>query len=1128
MDKMSNKSKTQTKMEYVTKRDGKKEEVDFSKVYKRIERMTFRLAKDQLNVHQVSKSVISGIYNGVTTAELDQLTVKVAGAMTVEHPDYGTLAGRISISSMKKGCPSKFSDAIGKLYVYEHPKVGGHAPVVSRELYDVVMADADFWDSVIVEERDWDYNIFAVETLKKSYFLKCGTDVVETPQFMHLRVALGINIKDGQVDKEGVVETYNAISTFRYTHASPTIFNSGTPHPQLASCFLIKNKGDSIDGIYGSLLECAKISKHAGGIGLSFHDVRSKGAYIKGNNGTADGIVPALRNFNETARYVNQGGRRKGAIAIYLEPHHADIFDFLDLRKGHGAEERRCRDLFTALWISDLFMQRCKDNGDWTLFDPSTAPGLNEVHGEEYARLYEQYEFEGRGVKTVKAQDVWNAICVSLIETGTPYMLNKDACNALSNQRNLGTIQSSNLCVAPETPILTSKGYIPIADLKDQEVDVWNGQEWSTTTVKQTGVDQKLIKVVLSNGSEVECTPYHKFYVETGSRPADKSVPIAVDAKDLTVGQKLIKHDLPEIDTSGFPDFPYAYTHGFYCGDGTDGYCNGKRQPRITLYGQKKSLMQEIDYQSSSLKETASGTINLHLHVDIPCKFTVPHGFSHKSKLEWFAGLCDSDGTVVVHGDKDSIQIWSIHKDFLISVMLLLQTMGINSKVTPGRPARQEMLPDGEGGKKLFNCSPTVRLLVSSGNTLKLLSMGLPVKRLVFQHNVPQRDASRFTTVKAVIDEDRVDDTYCFTESKRGMGMFGGVLIGQCAEIVEYTSEEETSVCQLASINLSHFVGDDGSYDYDALADTASLAVKNLNKIIDIGFYPVETARRSMMAHRPIGLGVNGLADVYFKMGIPWDSPSAEQLNRNMHEALYYGAVRQTVAEAEVSGKYDSYKGSPASQGKLQFDLWRDKFAADPALLGRLTKSTLGWATKWDDLRVAQGKHGMRNSLLTALMPTASSATILGVYECFECQTSNIYRRSVLSGEFAVVNKYLVNDLIKLDMWTPEVRNSIIANDGSVQHLEQIPKEIRSVYKTVWELSMKAVIDQSFDRSQYVDQSQSLNMFLKNPNIRKITSMLFYSWTRGLKTMSYYLRSRSSSEAQKFTVEDAACTSCSA
>lgn len=453
MQKIENReSKTQTqktnKMEYVTKRDGKKEEVDFSKVYKRIERMTFGLTKDQINVHQVSKAVISGIYNGVTTDELDQLTVKVAGAMTVEHPDYGLLAGRISISSLKKGCPQKFSEAVAKLYNYEHPKVGGHSPVVSKELHDIVMADADFWDSVIVEERDWDYNIFAVETLKKSYFLKCGTEIVETPQYMHLRVALGINIKDGQVDKEGALETYNAISTFRYTHASPTIFNSGTPHPQLASCFLIKNKGDSIDGIYGSLLECAKISKHAGGIGLSFHDVRSKGSYIKGNNGTADGIVPALRNFNATACYVNQGSRRKGAIAIYLEPHHADIFDFLDLRKGHGAEERRCRDLFTALWVSDLFMQRCKDNEEWTLFDPSTAPGLNEVHGEEYVRLYEQYEFEGRGVKTVKAQDVWNAICVSMIETGSPYVMSKDACNGMSNQQNLGTIQSSNLCVS--------------------------------------------------------------------------------------------------------------------------------------------------------------------------------------------------------------------------------------------------------------------------------------------------------------------------------------------------------------------------------------------------------------------------------------------------------------------------------------------------------------------------------------------------------------------------------------------------------------------------------------------------------------------------------------------------------
>ena len=774
-------------MEFVTKRNGSREKIDFNKILERVEKMAFNLNMDYVSPTAVAKSVINGIYDGVSTEELDKLTIRVAGAMTVEHPDYGILAGRISVSMLKKTCPSTFSQAVSNLYHNHHVKTHEHSPLVSKEFYTAVMEDREYWDGLIKDERDWLYNIFAVETLKKSYLLRCGNDnIQETPQYMHLRVAIAINLKDGVVDKEGVYETYDAISSLRYTHASPTIFNAGTPHQQLASCFLIKNKGDSIDGIYGSLLECAKISKMAGGIGLSFHDVRSKGAYIKGNGGTSDGIVPALRNFNATACYVNQGSRRKGAIAIYLEPHHADIFDFLDLRKGHGAEEMRCRDLFTALWISDLFMQRCKDNDKWTLFDPSTAPGLNEVYGDEYVRLYESYEFEGRGVKTVNAQDLWNAICVSLIETGTPYIVNKDVCNDFSNQKNLGTLQSSNLC----------------------------------------------------------------------------------------------------------------------------------------------------------------------------------------------------------------------------------------------------------------------------------------------------------------------------------------------CEIVEYTSINETSVCQLASINLSAFIDEEGNYDYDNLIKTARLAVRNLNKIIDIGLYPVESAKRSMERHRPVGLGVSGLADLYFKSKIAWDSPEADQLNRDVHEALYFGAVKESIEIAKVDGPYSTFQGSPASEGTLQFDFWREKFKSDKNLHTRLLKSTLN--LNWTEVRQEMKEFGLRNSLLTALMPTASSATIIGVYECFECQTSNIYRRSVLSGEFAVVNKYLVDDLIKLNMWNDKTRDSIIQNDGSVQHLN-LPAHLKEIYKTVWELSMKNVIDQSFDRSQYVDQSQSLNMFLKNPTIRKITSMLFYSWQRNLKTLSYYLRSRSSIEAQKFT-----CENCSA
>lgn len=780
-------------MEFVTKRDGTLEEVKFDKVYQRINKMTFGLNTDYVSVHSIAKKVIGGIYNKVTTEDLDILTVKVAGAMVTQHPDYGLLAGRIALSNLKKKQPKTFSEAIEVLYNYHNPSLQRHTPIVSKQLFDVVMANREMWDGLIVEERDWNYNIFAVETLKKSYLLKTGNVIVETPQYLHLRVALGLNIdSEGVVDVEGAVKTYEATSTFQYTHATPTLFNAGTSTPQLASCFLINNKGDSIEGIYDTIKESAIISKHAGGIGVSVHDVRSNGSYIAGTNGRADGIIPMLRLYNETCKYVNQAGKRKGSIAVYLEPHHPDIFDFLDLRKGHGPEETRCKDLFTALWMSDLFMERVNAGMDWTLMDPNTTPGLNKVHGDEYRNLYEKYEKEGRGIKVVKAQSVWTAICNSLIETGTPYILNKDSVNRLSNQKNLGTIQSSNLC----------------------------------------------------------------------------------------------------------------------------------------------------------------------------------------------------------------------------------------------------------------------------------------------------------------------------------------------AEIVQFTSPDETAVCMLASLNTSAFVREDLTYDFDALADMASLVTKNLNKAIDIGFYPTETARTSMTKHRPIGIGINALADTFFKLNLAFTSPEAEKLNKNIAEAIYFGAVRQSVEEAKLKGPYDSYTGSPASQGKLQFDLWVEN-APNASVAEKIDTDRLEWGGRWDALKADMKIHGLRNSLLTAYMPTASSATLMGVYESFEVQTSNIYRRSVLSGEFVVINKYLVDDLIKIGQWNDDVVSSIIKNDGSVQHLDWMDAHMREKYKTVWEISMKTVINQSFGRSPFVDQSQSLNMYLRNPTVRSISSMLFYSQKLGLKTLSYYLRSRAASEAVKF-VNNSSCDSCSA
>lgn len=1118
-------------MEKVIKRDGRIEEVDFNKILERIKSLCHGLNTQHVNAVKVAKMVIQGVYDMVPTSELDTLAVKVAGGLNVEHPDYGLLAGRISASNLQKQCPKTFTECVERLYNYKK------GPLVSEEFYQYVTKHGDALDAMVVHEKDFTYNVFSMETLKRSYLLRCGDEIIETPQYMNLRIATFLNMGKSTMD---VKFTYDALSDKKYTHASPTMFNAGAPRAQMASCFLLKLHNDSIQGIYKTLSDCAQISKHAGGIGLSFHEIRSSGSYIAGNGGKADGIVPALKVYNETSQYVTQASKRKGSFAVYLEPHHADIMDFLQLRLPGGAEERRTRDLFTAMWLSDLFFERVKAGGKWSLFDPNTAPGLNQVFGDQYVKMYEKYEDEGRAVQVIPAQKVWDAIVTSVTESGTPYLLNKDQANRMSNQRNLGVIQSSNLCVAPETPMLTSKGYIPIADLKDQQVDVWNGEEWSSTTVRQTGENQKLIKVVLSNGTELACTPYHKFCVETGTYPTKKSCQMKVEAQCLTVGQKLIKHDLPDaIENPTATDFPYAYTHGFFCGDGTVGYTQqGLAQPRITLYGEKKDLVEHIDYKSSSLKETANGTINLHLHNDIPVKFSVPNAsYSVQSRLEWFAGFADADGCVSSSNTNgkvnETLQIVSVHKDFLHCVMLMLQEMGISSKVCDGKKPRKELLPGGHGGKRIYDCKQTWRLLVSAKNVQKLLQLKWSPQRLVFPLREYSQDVSRYVTVKAVIDEGRVDDTFCFTEPKRNMGMFNGVLSMNCAEIIEYSSDKESAVCNLASINLSSFVNEDKSIDYDGLANTASLAVRNLNTVIDKSYYPTEETKRSNQRHRPLGLGVSGLADVFFKVGVPFDSEQARDINRNMFEAMYYGSVRESAALSAKDGPYPSYASSPASLGLLQFDMWRSP-ELNPGVTEELRKeldSTLGWEDRWTELKHMVKNCGLRNSLLTAIMPTASSASIIGSNECVEPITSNIYSRAVLSGEFTIVNKYLVAELDKLGLWNQKMSQKIIANDGSVQGIEGIPPGLQETFKTVWEISQKAVIDMSFHRSQFVDQSQSLNLFMRGVTKRKYTSMMFYAWARRLKTMQYYLRSQSATQAVKFTVkkqEEEECLGCSA
>jgi ribonucleoside-diphosphate reductase alpha chain len=753
---------------YVVKRDGHKEPVMFDKITDRIKKLCYGL-NERVDAVKVAMRVIEGLYDGVTTSELDNLAAETAASMTISHPDYAQLAARIAVSNLHKNTNKSFSETMNEMYHYVNPRTNQEAPLLSEEVHNVIQENAEFLNSHIIYNRDFNYDYFGFKTLERSYLLKINGKIVERPQHMLMRVSVGIHLND----LDAVIETYELMSKKFFTHATPTLFNAGTPKPQMSSCFLLTMKDDSIDGIYDTLKQTAKISQSAGGIGLSIHNVRATGSYIRGTNGTSNGIVPMLRVFNDTARYVDQGGgKRKGSFAIYLETWHADIFEFLDLKKNTGKEEMRARDLFFAMWTSDLFMKRVEEDSHWTLMCPNECPKLCDVYGDEFEALYNSYEAAGKGRKTVKARELWEKILESQIETGTPYMLYKDAANRKSNQKNLGTIRSSNLCT----------------------------------------------------------------------------------------------------------------------------------------------------------------------------------------------------------------------------------------------------------------------------------------------------------------------------------------------EIMEYTSEDEIAVCNLASISLPMFI-ENGKFNHELLFNVTKRVTRNLNKVIDRNYYPVKEAENSNMRHRPVGLGVQGLADAFIMLRMPFTSDEAKQLNQDIFETLYFAAVTASMEMAKEEGPYSTFKGSPISEGQFQHNLWNIK---DEELSGR-------W--DWASLRKEVVEHGVRNSLLVAPMPTASTSQILGNNEAFEPYTSNIYTRRVLSGEFIVVNKHLLNDLVERGLWNETLKQELMRNNGSVQDLD-IPQDLKELYKTVWEISMKDIIDMSRHRGYFIDQSQSLNLFMQDANYAKLTSMHFYAWKSGLKTGMYYLRTKAAVDAIKFTLNN--------
>ncbi len=756
---------------FVKKRDGRKEPIMFDKITARVRKLCYGL-NELVDPVKVAMRVIEGLYDGVTTSELDNLAAEIAATLTTTHPDYAKLAARISVSNLHKNTKKSFSEVMDDLYNYVNPRTAKKAPLLSEEVYKVINENRDLLDSTIIYNRDFGYDYFGFKTLERSYLLKLDGEIAERPQHMLMRVSLGIHLND----LDSAIETYELMSKKFFTHATPTLFNSGTPKPQMSSCFLLTMKDDSIDGIYDTLKQTAKISQSAGGIGLSIHTIRSTGSYIAGTNGTSNGIVPMLQVFNDTARYVDQGGgKRKGSFAIYVEPWHSDIFDFLDLKKNHGKEEMRARDLFYAMWIPDLFMKRVEQDGQWTLMCPNECPGLCDVHSEAFDKLYLDYEKKGKGRKSIKARELWEKILEAQIETGNPYMLYKDAANAKSNQQNLGTIRSSNLCT----------------------------------------------------------------------------------------------------------------------------------------------------------------------------------------------------------------------------------------------------------------------------------------------------------------------------------------------EILEYTSPDEIAVCNLASIALPMFVKD-GKFDHKELHRITKRVTKNLNRVIDRNYYPVIEAQNSNFRHRPIGLGVQGLADTFIKLRLPFTCDEAKKLNQDIFETIYHAAVTASMEEAQNDGPYETYEGSPISEGKFQHNLWG------------VDEKTLSGLWDWDKLRKDVLKNGVRNSLLVAPMPTASTSQILGNNECFEPYTSNIYTRRVLSGEFIIVNKHLLEDLVALGLWNEGLKQEIMRANGSIQNIDGIPEDIKELYRTVWELSMKDIIDMSKHRGYFIDQSQSLNLFVEGATMAKLTSMHFYAWKSGLKTGMYYLRTKSAVDAIKFTLDNKA------
>ncbi len=1073
----------------VVKRNGQKETVSFDKILKRIKKVGTE-ANIKINYTSLVIKVIDQLYDGISTTKIDELTAEQCASMSSTHPDYNALAGRVTVSNHHKNTKSSFYQQVMKeLYSYKDQH-GLSYPLISDVLYkDMLFYGKDKVDSLCDYSRDYFIDYFGFKTLEHSYLMQINKRIVERPQHMWLRVSMGIHGRDWA----SLIETYHYMSQKYFTHATPTLFNAGTPHPQLSSCYLMAMEDDSIDGIFNTLKDCALISKWAGGIGLHIHNIRASGSQIRGTNGSSNGIVPMLKVFNNTAKYVDQGGgKRNGSFAIYLEPWHADIEMFLQMRKNHGDEELKARDLFYALWVPDLFMERVKDNGQWTLMCPNECPGLADVTGAAFVSLYNKYETEGKGRKTLPARTLWFQIMDAQMETGTPYLLFKDAANNKSNQKNVGVIKSSNLCVSPQTEVLTRAGHFPIVSLysgnypvhaqdENKFVDIWNGEEFSSVEVFKTGENCSFIVVATDDGCELTCTPYHKFYIRDGAGGI-----VVREALELLPGDLLEHARFPVLDD---------------------------------VYAKETFESLHIDVTVSEIGCNAG---KMNMEFDAAKLIYVPINHIMKDKMEWLTAFIEPFVVQAKSLNLAYVEIQSASRVLLEDLKYMLQTCGLNTIVT---------VDDDDNSIKTWKITFVQLRFLRDNNLLTKFHTFEWEELPLSPDELSSLDMHPNVRVLEIRPSSVVDDSYCFTEPLKHAGIFNGIRTGQCTEIIQYSDKDETAVCNLASLALPAFVveqkegenSSSSSFDFQLLHKVTRVVTRNLNKVIDINFYPTPKTERSNLRHRPVGLGVQGLADVFFLLKLSFTSEKAKQLNKDIFETIYHAALEESLSLAQSEGKYETFPGSPASEGILQFDMWGvvpDQKRYD-----------------WNDLKERIKIHGLRNSLLVAPMPTASTSQILGFNECIEPVTSNIYSRRTLAGEFILVNKYLMREMLDKDLWNETFKNHMVANNGSIQSLDYLDPEIRERYRTVWEIPMRDLIDMAADRGPYICQSQSLNLWLEDPNYGTMTSMHFYSWKKGLKTGIYYLRRRPRHHAQQFTIEpdkvvqqpdDAPCLTCSA